>query len=90
MTSRFSLISGAYPGPGRDGYRGLLQPLKAPFQSGRVSYSVEDLDGAGAPVDPDPVAAVQARGGVAAADDGGNAEFAGHDRGVRERRALRR
>ena len=49
--------------------------------------AVEDLDGAGAPVDPDPVAAVQACGGVAAADDGGDAEFAGHDRGVRERRA---
>jgi hypothetical protein len=51
-----------------------------------VSCVVEYLDGAGAAVDPDPVATVQAHGGVAAADDGGDAQFAGHDRGVRQRR----
>ena len=45
------------------------------------------LDGAVAAVDPDPVAAVQEHGGVAASDDGGDAEFAGHDRGVGQRRA---
>jgi len=48
---------------------------------------VQYLDGAVAAVDPDPVAAVQEHGGVAATDDGGDAEFAGHDRGVGERRA---
>jgi hypothetical protein len=47
----------------------------------------EHLDGAVAAVDPDPVAAVHEHGGVAASDDGGDAEFAGYDRGVGERRA---
>jgi hypothetical protein len=45
------------------------------------------LDGAVAAVDPDPVAAVQEHGGVAASDDGWDAEFAGHDRGVGQWRA---
>ena len=48
---------------------------------------VQYLDGAVAAVDPDPVAAVQEHGGVAAPDDGGDAEFAGHDRGVGQWRA---
>ena len=52
-----------------------------------MSFLVEYLDGAVAAVDPDPVAGVQAHGGVAASDDGGDAEFAGHDRGVGQRRA---
>jgi hypothetical protein len=52
-----------------------------------ISYPVQYLDGAIAAVDPDPVAAVQEHGGVAAPDDGGDAEFAGHDRGVGEWRA---
>jgi uncharacterized protein len=34
------------------------------------------------PSAPDPVATVQERGGVAESDDGGDAELAGHDRGV--------
>ncbi len=41
-----------------------------------MSCLVEYLDGAVAAVDPDRVAAVQAHGGVAATDDGGDAEFA--------------
>ena len=52
-----------------------------------MSCLVQYLDGAVAAVDPDPVAGVQAHGGVAASDDGGDAEFAGHDRSVGERRA---
>jgi hypothetical protein len=52
-----------------------------------LSCLVQYLDSAVAAVDPDPVVGVQEHGGVAAPDDGGDAEFAGHDRGVGERRA---
>ena len=52
-----------------------------------MSGLAEYLDGAGGAIDPDPVAAVQAHGGVAASDHGRDAEFAGHDGGVGERRA---
>ncbi len=51
-----------------------------------MSYPVEHPDGAVAAVGPDPVAAVQEHGGVAASGDGGEAEFAGHGGGVGERR----
>src|ERR1700759_5224631 len=56
-------------------------------QLGPLTRLVEHLDGAVAAVDPDPVAGVQPHGGVAAADDGRDAEFTGHDRGVGQRRA---
>ena len=48
---------------------------------------MQHFDRAVAAVDPDPVAAVQEHGGVAASDDGWDAEFAGHDRGVGQWRA---
>src|SRR6202050_4247422 len=44
-----------------------------------MSCPEQYLDGAVAAVDPDPVAAVQEHGGVAASDDGGDSEFAGYD-----------
>ena len=66
----------------------VLRPSPHQPVTTRLALSpVEDLDRAGAAIDPDPVAGAQAHGGVAAADDGGDAELAGHDRGVRERRA---
>ena len=47
-----------------------------------ASRLMQEFDRAFAAVDFDLVAAVEPRRGVAAADDGGDAEFAGHGRGV--------
>ena len=52
-----------------------------------MSWLAEHLDGAAAAIDPEPVTAVHAHGGVTAPDDSGNAELTGDDRGVGERRA---
>jgi hypothetical protein len=58
-----------------------------PQRRGEGGLLAQHLDDASAAVDPDPVAAVQAHGGVAASDHGRDAELAGHDRGMGQWRA---
>ena len=58
-----------------------------PQRRGEGGLLAQHLDDASTAVDPDPVAAVQAHGGVAASDHGRDAELAGHDRGMGQWRA---
>src|SRR6266567_66300 len=64
----------------------IINPCE-PRRVAELPVPVQDLDGAFRAVDSDPVAAVQVHRRVAAADDGGDAELAGHDRGMGQRRA---
>ena len=63
------------------------KPASPAQRRGEGGLLAQHLDDASAAVDPDPVAAVEAHGGVAAPDHGRDAELAGHDRGMGQRRA---
>ncbi len=52
------------------------------FGSSALWLGLKYLDCAVSTIDPEPVAAADARRGVAAANDGRNAEFAGDNRGM--------